>query len=485
MFGRHRIGARELIGIGLSADNLKIAYIRDSLNRREVVSLIEKNISGLSDENISKAISSFFSELRVKNPYIIDAITSDMIITKNIEIPSVNAGEIKEIVNLQASRHTPYSREEIIIDYVDIGSYKNSYTKVLLVIVTRNIVKRHFEILNRTGRRLEKVTLAPEGLARSASKILKVETKDSPANIVHIDASSTDFIIVFKDKTVFVRNIPIGAQHLVSKEERYQVRFVEEIKRSLEAYQSENIEKAPASLLLTGAVEELKGMDAILGNAVHLPATIMPYSKNLIISDKAQEGISAAKQSSFLNVIAPIFAYEELKVDLIPEEVKLRRSLEERGKDLIKTGIFILTIFVLVFSILISKIYFKSTYLKNLNNKYQPLNQEAQKLENDFTSVGLIRGYLSGRGYSLEVLAELHKIIPPDLRLNNIRFDEKEKLSLRGTAASMSIVFSFVGDMEKSKYFKEVKASHTTKRKEGSRDVTDFEIICQITKGAD
>ena len=204
-----------------------------------------------------------------------------------------------------------------------------------------------------------------------------------------------------------------------------------------------------------------------------------------MISDKVRGVISAAKQLSFLNVIAPLLAGEEIKVDLIPEEVKLRRSLEERGRDLIKTGIFCLTIFVLVFSVLISKIYFKSTYLENLNNKYQSLNQEAQKLEKDFAKVGLIRNYLSKRGYSLEVLTELHSIIPLDLRLSSIRFDEEQRLSLRGTAESMSIVFSFVGDMEKSEYFKEVKTMHTTKRKEGAKDVTDFEIICLITREAD
>jgi Tfp pilus assembly protein PilN len=98
--------------------------------------------------------------------------------------------------------------------------------------------------------------------------------------------------------------------------------------------------------------------------------------------------------------------------------------------------------------------------------------------------VGLVKGYLSDRGYSLEALAELYDVLPLDIKLNFIMYDKKGTFQLKGTAKSMSTVFSFVSNMESSKYFKEVKTRHTTKRKEGSKDVTDFEIICLIAKGA-
>ena len=46
----------------------------------------------------------------------------------------------------------------------------------------------------------------------------------------------------------------------------------------------------------------------------------------------------------------------------------------------------------------------------------------------------------------------------------------------------MSIVFAFVDSLEKSSYFKDVKTRYTTKRKDGTRDVTDFEINCLLEK---
>lgn len=473
---------RELVGIDFSGDTLKFAHLRVSPNKREIVNLLNRNISGLSEDDISKIIGTTFRELKAKNPEIINTIPSHLVITKNIEIPSVDPKEIKEIINLQAGRHTPYSREEVIVDYIDIGTYKHSYTKILLVIVERNIVKRQFAVLDKAGLKLERVFFAPEGLAWSATKILKIETEDSPVNILHIDEGFTDFSIIFKNKIVFIRSIPIGVIHLMGEREKHQIRFLEEVKKSLEAYQSENIEISPNMLVLTGAVEELNDLEIILNNTLHLPARRIPYFKNLMVSDQALKAASLARRLSFLNVIAPLLSWEEMKVDLVPEEIKLKRSVEDRGRDLIKTGIFILSAFVLIFSTLISKIYFKSVYLKNLNTKYETLNQQAQVLEKDFSRISLIRNYLSNRGFSLETLSELYNLVPLDLGLSDIQFDKQSKFTIRGTAESMSSVFSFVDSMEKSKYFKDVKTKYTTKRKDGLKDVTDFEITSLLSK---
>lgn len=475
-------GYRELIGIDLSTNTVKIAHVKSGSGKSQVAGLLSRDITGLSDDEISKLISNCVSELKALNPRVIDVIPSNMVITKNVEIPSTDHREIKEIVNLQAGRHTPYSREEIIVDYVDIDVYKHNYTKILLVIVARKAIKRHFDILNKAGIKLEKVLFAPEGLVRPVSKILKLETSGPPVCIVHVDEEFSDFGVIFRNKIAFIRSISIGVRHLTTEGEEYWTRFAEEVRRSFETYQSEDIEKIPDSLILTGAVEELKTLDAVLNQAVHLPVKVVPYLQNLPFSKEALEVASSSKRLSFLNVVSPVIALEEMKMDFIPEDIKLRRSLEDRGRDLIKTGVLLLSVFVLIFLILLSDIYIKSAYLKTLNMKYQPLKLETEKLEKDFIRASTVKDYLIKRGYSLEVLTELHSIAPADVELDDIRFEEQSKFSIRGTARSTSTIFSFVDNIEKSKYFKEAKTRYTTKRREGSRDVTDFEINCLLEK---
>jgi Tfp pilus assembly PilM family ATPase len=475
---------QELVGIDLSSNHLKLSHIRYSPYRVEVVNLVSRAINGLSDADISKSLNAAFHTLHIKRPAIIVTLPSSLIITKNIEIPSSNPKEIREIINLQAGRHTQYSREEIIVDYIDLGAYKHSYTKILLVIVARNTIKRNAEILEKAGLRLERIFFAADGIARSAAKIFKVDTESSPATIIHVDEGSSDFLIVLKNRILFVRSIPIGTQHLTFEKEKYLTRFVEEVKKSLEAYQSEDIDKSPTTLVLTGATEELKDLETMLNDMLHFPIRSVVYTRNLAISSEAAQCISNEKRISFLNVIAPLLVLDEIKVDLIPDEIKVRKSFEEKGRELIKTSILVLAIFVLIFSILISKIYFKSLYLKNLKSRYASLEGDAKKLEKDFTRVSLARSYLANRGTSLEALAEVYSIAPLDIELNNIRLDDKGRFTVRGTAESMSTVFSFVESMEKSKSFKDVKTKYTSKRKENLKDVTDFEITSFVNKGS-
>jgi type IV pilus assembly protein PilM len=479
------MGNRELIGIDLSTNNLKIAHVKIYPNKRELVEVLNRNLGGLSDDDIAKTIQDSIKELKIKKPIVAITIPAHLVITKNIEVPSVNDKEIREIINLQAGRHTPYSREEIIIDYIAIGTYKQNYTKILLLIVTNSVIKKQFLVLDKAGVEIERVLLAQEGIAYLTTKIFKLDSLPSPVSIINIDEGFTDFTIVFRAKPIFIRSIPIGRQHLMAEAEKFQTKFAVEIKKSMEAYQAENIEKNPNMLILTGALEELGSLESVLNEAMHLPVRLMPYLTNILSTDKAVSVVQSTKNLSFFGVIAPLWAFPEAKVNLIPEEIKLKMALQRRSKDLIKSGILFLVILVLIFLTLISNIYFKSAYLKNLNAQYQSLTKDAKKLDEDSQKNSLIRSYLANRGISLKVLTELHEIAPLYLELNDIRFDKEGKFTIRGTAESMSTVFSFVDALEKSKYFKEVKTKYTTRRQEGKKDVTDFEINSLLKKVAD
>ena len=366
------------------------------------------------------------------------------------------------------------------VDYIELGIYKNSYTKILLVIITNAVIKKQFELMDKAGFKSHRVIFAAEALAKFSQKYLRLETDSFPAAIIHIDESHTCFEIAFKSKPFFIRSIPIGVKHLIAEKEKYEAKFIEEIKNSLEAYQSENIEKSPPIIVLTGALEDLGGWEELLHNALYTPVKSIPYFKNLLLSSAALSAASLVKHVSFLDVLASGFLWQELKVDLIPQETKLRKSLEERAGDLIKSGVLALSVFALVFFILTGRIYFRSSYLSRLNAKYQAIHQEAEKLEKDFSRNKSIRKYILHQGYSLEILTALYDVIPPGLKFDDIKFDGKGKFSLRGSAESMSSVFSLVDNMGELRYFKNVKLGQTAKRKSGLRDVTDFEVTAAL-----
>jgi Tfp pilus assembly PilM family ATPase len=476
---------QECAAISITADTVQIVTARLMPYHKEIVSTGSISVAGKSDAEIIEALRSLVVETGVRRTGAVLVIPSQAVITKNIEIPSRDPQEIREIVNLQAGRHTPYSREEIIVDYLDLGAFKQNYSKILLVIASKSVVKHQIEMLERAGIIPDRAVAAPEAVGWSLSKILHVETGDVPAVVVHVDELTSDFVVVLRGKSIFVRSIPLGSRQLHADKERNDPKFAAEIKRSIEAFQSEDIERKPSTLVITGSLERTESLEKLLTNEVALSVKFIAYTKQFNLSAAIQKQVSADKNISFLPMASALLAGGELTVDIAPEEIKLRKSLEERGRELIKAGIFIMAIFILSCLVFAVNIFAKGAYLKKIENRYAALAAQVQELETDFSKIGLIRSYFTFQGYSLEVMTDLAKIAPDNMQFSDIRFDnEVGKIAIRGTAESMASVFSFSENLDKSKFFKEVQVKNTSKRKDGERDVTDFELACQLERNS-
>ena len=80
------------------------------------------------------------------------------------------------------------------------------------------------------------------------------------------------------------------------------------------------------------------------------------------------------------------------------------------------------------------------------------------------------------------VFEKVSTVIGDDIYLSSFSFDKDDKIKLTGTADSMSRVFAFVTELEESQYFKDVKTISTKSRREGQREVADFEIECLFSE---
>lgn len=149
---------------------------------------------------------------------------------------------------------------------------------------------------------------------------------------------------------------------------------------------------------------------------------------------------------------------------------------------MIRMGVLLLIGLMAGFFILVSNIYFKAAYVRVLDEKKAKLDAQTGALEQDFMKISLMREYFSQQGYALDVMAELIDLVNDAMELNEIRYDGKGILSVKGVSDSNSAVYSFVDSLSKSKYFKEVKTKYTTKRKEAGRDVVDFEVTSVLQK---
>ena len=482
LFPKKKESSRDLVGFDLNEFYLKIVHVKVSQLKREVIHLASFDVQEMADEAVSALVEKTLNELKLKSPRAFLSAPLYPMITRSIEIPSGDPGEIREIVNLQASRHTPYSRSEIIVETLNLGLVRENYTKVLIVILPRDVVMRQTRILEKAGLKLEKVLFPPEGMCQAYSKILGGDLSGSTVAVVHMDAWFTSFLVIQKNKILFLRGITTGANQLLDEKETYRERFVEELRRSLESYTQDEAGPQPSLLLLTGVAAETSDLDDLFEGPLPIPIKHQTYFNYFAISKEAREVALTSKRVSFFNVIAPLLLFDKVKVDLVSEETRLNRQLEQRGSEAIRAGILVMVFLGLSVVLFTFKVFFKSVYSHHLAVRYKPVIEEARSLEIAYEKMRVIKSHLGDRGTSLEVLSELYDILPIEIRITDIRYEEGIKLNVKGTSRAMAPIFSFVTNLEKSKMFKSVKTKYVTTRNEGEEDWADFEIDAVIEK---
>ncbi|HTY44728.1 MAG TPA: pilus assembly protein PilM [Patescibacteria group bacterium] len=469
-----------VIGFNFCGSLVRIAAGKLSAGKVEVTNVASCQLEGLPETDAIGVIKDAVKGFRFRDPFVVISVDSQSIITKNIEIPSISETEIREIIDLQAGRYTPYAREEILIDYVNIDTYHNSYTKVLIVILVQEVIKKQLALLAGSGFKVSRVQLSPELFGAACAKLLGSSTKSSTSIALSVDTKSSDFIVLYKGRTIFLRNIPMGYESFLKERQEFPAKFVDEVKKSLDAYRAEDIEGPPNEVLLGGAPDLVDSVKVPLVENLNMVAKVVVLEGVLSLAPAVKDILLKDRQSSYINAMSALLAFPEARIDLRPSELKMRTAFEEKSREMIKSGALIMAIIVLFCAAMLTKIFYKSQDLKKLNTRLTELAPQVEHLEKASTRVRAVKTYLDYGRQSLRVLSELYSVIPDEIYLKAVAIDEKGSMSLKGTADAMSEVFSFVTALENSKYFEGVSAKNTASRKEDGKDVAEFEITCVV-----
>ena len=471
MFGADK----RYLSISIQDTSVKVAQARAS---GAVEKIARASAPDATPDAVSKTLKSLLSGFDRKAP-VVCVIPASAATSKNIEVPSSDPQEIKSIINLQASRHTPYSREEVLIGHINLGT-SGTNTKILLVIAHRNVVKERLDALEKAGLNPDKVLFVPEGIGRLYARGLNLKNNAVPLGVIDFTVSSVNFLVVSRGCVAFARSIPMGVKQVID-DAQASAKLCEELVKSVAAYQSEDIDPVPASYVVTTDHNAVKGMVGALNEALKAEVRLSPYV-NLVkagaVKSKLQRDYA---DDSFLDVIAPVAAINKAEINLMPEEIVLKRTVERQSHEATKAGIATVLIMVLLGAMAMGKIYFKDTFLnKNLREHFAAQKEEVEKLQDRMAKTRVVREYLGSRMASLETIRELYRITPVDIYLSGLSMDEDGSVAINGVSESMSQVFAYVKALDDSPMFKNVKTKSTTTKKERGKDMAVFELALKL-----
>lgn len=379
-------------------------------------------------------------------------------------------------------------REEIVIDYLCLEMLAQHFTSVLLFIVHRKIATQYTSIFNLARLEMGKATDASEGMAMSYINYMKNKMGAGALGGLHVGEDYSELTVMDNGQLVFVRNIPVGALAFKKDPEQAKKDFVTELHMSISAYHDQGIGKPVQMLIATGLTGdiEISGADLKLSGmpqAAEIALTFFDYRRFFSMKESVISVMNQFSALSFFELFSVLSHADSSRINLLLPEMKLKRRVREGSREAMTMGILIMGIFLLLSLIMGSKIYFKKLFNQKLFDKGRMYEQEAKKLETVSTKNRIVKKLIENRGRELQVLNVINDFIGDDLYLTQIDYDSEGRVTITGTAASMSRVFSFVTQLKESNRFSSVETKETKSRKEGKNDVADFVIESVLTQG--
>lgn len=461
----------------ISDGYIKLIQISTQGKGAKVVACAFKEFSTSEPEAGTATLQGMLKEYNIKPKDLILTIPRQSVTIKNLKFPSQNPQEIDEMAGFQALKQIPYAKEEIAYGFNIIGVDAEGYSKVMLVICHRDIIERPVRILAGCGLRPAKITLSSFGLLNwfILNDDLSKRSYASPIILLDCDINNSELAIVYRGKLIYTRGLTFGS----AEGTRYCEKLVDEIDKTLPIYAKESEAPMPTESVLTGIISALIPSKDELERSLNMKVEFIESFKYIPLNVPAlfQPNVEKASYSS---LIGAAFGPEE--VDLLPKALKVSKAVKTRKRELAVAIILLCAIIVSSSSTIWNKVRQRELALKTLESKLNETSPLAAEIEKMRLATDIIKSRLAKKTEALDVLNELHKIVPPQIYLAAYTYDE-EKVELKGTASVLSDVFKLVTILENSPYFKNIEVRYATKRKVGNQELIDFDIVCPLSTG--
>ncbi|MBM3245278.1 MAG: hypothetical protein FJZ15_05745 [Candidatus Omnitrophica bacterium] len=433
---------------------------------------------GFTDEQISQKIALIFSQEKIKTKSVTVCLSRDCVTIKNLHLPSKNQQEINQMLDLHIARVVPYKKDEIVYAYQSLGSDEMGYSRMILAIAHKDVIKRQERILEKAGLYIEKILLSSYGIWQWVARNNGPEIKgDDLYFILDFDSTFTDFVIFSQKNLYLTRGIAVGSKAIEDSKEAGLTKLLGEIKQSLIIFYKEEINKKITRAFCCGAnmpAPYLAIIEKELGVTVKqlprvFPDDVLKTKGRIVPYDTSITGISELTLQDNKQVIS-----------FVLPEMQIRKSVRERARDLIILGSLAAYILFVGFAIFLSRIYSQYSYLNKLNQRFASIGEETEDLINKSRKNEFIKGYLNQRKIPYIVMYKLQGLITPEVAISSIVIGEDNSVTLRGQAVQLSDVTKFVASIEKNKFFQDVQRKYMRTKKYKEKEVSDFEITFNL-----
>ena len=439
--------------------------------KRLITGLIAKPLPAGDPIASAEEIKSIFQSLKSIPRKIQINIPRHLVTARFLDIPSVDDHEISKIINIESIKHLPYTDEKIIYGYRIIEKREDGYSRVLLVVAQGSTINNFVNILNSAGIfEIKSLSLSSEALFLWYLLIREAHGKEN-VMLVNIDSSHIDVDIIEEDRLVFTRGVSYGINSSMKVEG-----VVGQVNISMNTYQKES-HKNVDRVILTGERSGAASCKEALTRELRIPVEVIGQARNVPLG----EGIKDEDDVSFAELLALSLKPDEIKINLIPEDLREKTRLANTKNNLIASILLLAVFAALVFGLLIKKLHDKRAYLVAIDAELQKMKPNVSLAKKMAKDISFTLSILARKPLAIDIVSEIYATAPGNISLSVLDFESGKSVAVRGSSPALSDVLKYVTILENSPYFESVKVKYANNRMAENRKVTDFEINALLT----
>jgi Tfp pilus assembly protein PilN len=356
-----------------------------------------------------------------------------------IEVPSLDQSELKSMVEFQALKESPYSKEEIVTGFRNIGSYKKGFSYIMLAIVKKQLIE---DMIAQRGSKPENIRLETESLYLYLVKRTIVK-QDKTVMVINIQKDYSEVMIIDKTRPVFSRSIINNNA------------WLEEINRSIVSYRRDrNSREIEEAVIMHGSGLSIENIKSGIETSFTCPVNFYEYKEDL-------------------NTMSL-----PLQIDLLPVEYIDKRLSRERIQQALVTYFLLFTALVMLASFFAFKIRGKNNTILILSREIDKMQKDVDQLQIFLKKTEALKSQQEEGERVINALKECYELAPQEVSIAGLDYDASGVLYCKGVSRDMSGVFNFIKILEKSRYFKKAEVKYATKKQSGNQVTTDFSIAC-------
>ncbi len=411
---------------------------------------------GVLDTGMISEFRKKISSYQTRKPTWIHLVLRSVSFVKVFTLPETDAGQTEHAISNRIQAEIPYLTEEVILHQIIQEAEEGGRSQVLLFGISKNVLSEQMKKLEAYGIVPNRITLSTEALAWFyRTHILAHEKLER--HTVFLYAFSGQMELLFFEDYMMLQSRWIS-------QSGYQTFAIQEaIESSLMSYQREWRRK-PDMILMGGEVHTLQ---------------MIQFDQSFLIkqvpSEEGQEDIL------LLSSVVGSRNCEEVYDYTLPIHKEIRNQISKtRSYSKLTVSAAVLAGAILCLALIqAAAILMQLGWFNYRVSRFSDSVREVRKMRSEASGV---RNFYEKKSTPLLALTELREMIPEDVLLAEVEYDESSaSLVLNGNAPQQAQIDQFISKLGRSDLFGRVKVERVqSERGERGAALFNFTVTCAL-----